>query len=159
MLTIYFSRDFTPLMRAAFANHAATASLLAKLGADIEARDSGGSTALSHAAYNQYTDTVVTLLKCGADVGASDNIGFTALHRVAVAGNKDIARMLVDAKADIGRRDYAGRTPWMAALHSNKDAGLRTLLEPDPEKEEFLRKLQRERHAADIAKHMNMIYR
>lgn len=159
VLTIDFSRDVTPLMRAAYANHTATVCLLAKLGADVEACDSGGSTALSHAASNQYADTMVTLLKCGANVDASDNKGYTALHHAAAAGHRDIARMLVEAKADIERRDDSGRTPWMIALHVNKDAGLRTLLEPDPEKAKFLRELQRDRHAADIAKHMNMIYR
>jgi ankyrin repeat protein len=101
-----------------------------------------------YAASNQLTDTVLALLESGADVGASDNMG-----------HKDIVRMLVDAKADIGRRDNFGRTPWMTALQFNKDAGLRTLLEPDHQKERYLRELQRDKHAGDVAKHMLAIYR
>lgn len=146
-------------MRAALANHPATVSLLAHLGAGIEARDSGGSTALLHAAFNQHADTVLALIKCGADVNASNNMGYTALHHAAATGHKDIVRMLVDAKADIGRRDNSGRTPWMAALQINKDAGLEALLEPDPQKEKYLRELQRDKHAGDVAKHMLAIYR
>jgi ankyrin repeat protein len=112
-----------------------------------------------YAASNQLTDTVLALLKSGADVGASDNMGYTALHQAAATGHKDIVRMLVDAKADIGRRDNFGRTPWMTALQFNKDAGLRTLLEPDHQKERYLRELQRDKHAGDVAKHMLAIYR
>jgi ankyrin repeat protein len=146
-------------MKAAYANHPATVSLLAQLGADVEARDSGGSTALLYAANNQYADTVLALLKCGADVSVSNNLGSTALHHVAAAGHKDIVRMLVEAKADIGRRDNSGRTPWIVAVHKNKSAGLKALLEPDPEKEIFLRELQRDEHAGDVAKHMLAMYR
>ena len=102
---------------------------------------------------------MLALLKCGADVSASNNLGYTALHHAAATGHKDIARMLVGAKADIGRRDTSGRTPWMTALQFNKDAGLRTLLEPDPQKEKYLRELQRDKHAGDVAKHMLAIYR
>jgi ankyrin repeat protein len=146
-------------MRAAYSNHPSTVTLLAQLGADINACDSFGLTALLHASSNQYADTVLALLKSGADVDASDNMGYTALHHAAATGNKDIVRMLVEAKADIGRRDNTGRTPWLTALHINKDAGLRALLEPDPEMERYLRELQRDKHAADVAKHMLMIYR
>jgi ankyrin repeat protein len=111
------------------------------------------------AAYNQYADTVLALLKCGADASASNKVGYTALHHAAATGHKDIVRMLVDAKADIGRRDNSGRTPWLAALQINKNAGLRTLLEPDPQKDKHLRELQRDKHAGDVAKHMLAIYR
>ena len=116
-------------------------------------------TALEHAAYNQFSETVIALLNCGADVNATDKLGRTALHLAARQGNQNIVRMLVEAKAEIGRRDDSGRTPWITALHLNKDAGLRELLEPNVEQEKFLRELQRERHAGDVAKHMNMIYR
>jgi ankyrin repeat protein len=146
-------------MRAAYSNYPSTVTLLAQLGAEIDACDSFGLTALLHASSNQYADTVLALLKSGADVGASDNMGCTALHHAAGTGNKDIVRMLVEAKADIGRRDGSGRTPWLTAIYCNQDAGLRTLLEPDPEKERYLRELQRDKHAGDIAKHMLTIYR
>jgi ankyrin repeat protein len=102
---------------------------------------------------------MLALLKSGADVDASNNVGYTALHHVAATGQKELVRMLVEAKADIRLRDNLGRTPWMTALHLNKDAGLRALLEPDPERERLLRELQRDKHAGDVAKHMLANYR
>jgi ankyrin repeat protein len=146
-------------MQAALENHPATVKLLAKLGAEVDARDSSGKTALANAALDQHTKTVAALLECVADVDAADKWGGTALHVAARRGNRDIVRMLVEAKADIGLRESSGRTPWIVAVHSNKAAGLKELLEPDPEKERYLRELQRDKHAGDIAKHMNMIYR
>jgi ankyrin repeat protein len=146
-------------MQAALENHPSTVKLLASLGAKVEAHDLGGRTALANAALDQYTRTVAALIECGADVNAADKWGGTALHIAARRGNKEIVRMLVQAKADIGLREHSGRTPWIVAVHSNKAAGLRDLLEPDPEKEKFLRELQRDKHPGDIAKHMNMIYR
>jgi ankyrin repeat protein len=146
-------------MQAALENRPATVKLLAGLGADIDARDLDGKTALQTAASDQYTKTVAALLECGADLNAANSWGDTALHAAARRGNRDIVRMLVEAKADIGLRDHSGRTPWTMAVHSNKDVDLRALLEPDPEKERYLRELQRDKHAGDIAKHMLTIYR
>jgi ankyrin repeat protein len=146
-------------MQATLENRPATVNLLAGLGAKVDARDLDGKTALQIVASDRHIKTVAALLECGADVNAASTWGDTALHAAARRGSRDIVRMLVEAGADIGLRDHSGRTPWVMAVHSNKAAGLKDILEPGPEKERYLRELQRDKHAGEIAKHMLTIYR
>jgi ankyrin repeat protein len=145
-------------MRAARWNRPSTVALLAQHGANVEASDLNGNTALILAAGDQHVDSVRALIACGANVNAASKSGYTALHAAARWGNEAIVRLLVDARANIGAREIFGRTPWIAAVHHRKEGLLRDLLEPNRETEEFLRKLQRDKHPGDVAKHMNMIY-
>jgi len=83
-------------------------ALLAK-GADVNARDNDGSTALMAAVTYGHIDIVHALLAKGADVNAKDNAGDTALmaaKRGGTAlmaakreGHKEIVRMLKEAGA------------------------------------------------------------
>ena len=145
-------------MRAARWNRPSTIALLSQHGANKEARDLGGKTAIILAANDKHVDAVRALIACGADINAADNEGVTALHMAARHGEEAIARILIEAKANVDVRDFAGRTPWITALHLHREDALRELLEPDPSREEFLRTLQRDRHPGDVAKHMNMIF-
>jgi ankyrin repeat protein len=145
-------------MRAARWNRPSTVALLAQHGAQVDARDLHGNTALILAAGDQHVDAVRALISCGADVNAASKRGHTALHAAARLGNEAIMRLLVDAKANIDAREIFGRTPWITAVHHHKEDLLRGLLEPNRETEEFLKRLQRDRHPGDVAKHMNMIY-
>lgn len=145
-------------MRAARWNRPSTIALLAQHGAEIEARDSLGKTALILATGDQHNDSVRALLACGANANAASDRGITALHAAALLGNEAIVRMLVQAGANVDVREVFGRTPWIMAVHHHKDDLLRGILGPDASKDEFLREVQRDKHPGDIAKHMNMIY-
>jgi ankyrin repeat protein len=145
-------------MRAARWNRPSTVALLAQHGANVEARDLHGNTAIILAAGDQHVDAVRALIVCGANVNAANKRGDTALHAAARLGNEAIVRLLVDARANIDAREIFGRTPWITAVHHHKEDSLRGLLEPNRETDEFLKELQRDRHPGDVAKHMNMIY-
>ena len=73
----------TPLHIAAKANARAAAEALVSRGADIEARDNGGSTPLHKAALGNARETAEWLVSRGADIEARDNADDTPLHEAA----------------------------------------------------------------------------
>jgi|GEM_PF-66680 len=91
-------------------------SLLAR-GAQVDARDERGSTALILAAYHGKTDAVETLL----DAGASPNLGDSARGNTALMGalfkgeTESARRLLADPRTDVNARNAAGQTAAMFA--------------------------------------------
>jgi ankyrin repeat protein len=77
---------------------AAVQSLLAQ-GADVNAKEIGGGTALTNAAFLGHTDIVQALLAQGADVNAKNNENFTALLYAYRGRHNEIIRMLEKAAA------------------------------------------------------------
>src|SRR5262245_63078628 len=77
-----------PLIKAVSKGDTATVRALLAKGADVQARDANGRTALMYAAENGDPTTVQALLTNGADVNARDSQGWTAL--VYAAENGDI---------------------------------------------------------------------
>ena len=65
----------TPLMCAAAKGHCNCVNLLARTGRNLEARSTGGSTALLLAANAGEANAVRTLLSLGANPGAANNSG------------------------------------------------------------------------------------
>ena len=73
-------------------------ALLAQ-GADVNAKDNLGYTALMYAAENGHTETAQALLAHGTDVNAKDNFGWTALMYAKEMGYVETIRMLKKAGA------------------------------------------------------------
>ena len=84
--------------------------MLLKMGADVNARDEDGKTALHNASQSGYTEIVRLLLDNGADVNAKDNYGRTALHNASESGYTEIVRLLLNNGADINAKDKWGQT-------------------------------------------------
>ena len=98
-------------------------------GADLEARDPRGYTALILAAYNGQAETTRLLLAEGAAVDAADGgRGNTALMGVAFKGHAEIAQVLIEAGADANLRNDAGQTALMIAALFNQIAIVDLLL-------------------------------
>ncbi len=72
-------------------------SNLLKAGADVNARDKQGNTALIEAAFYKYPELVDLLLAGGSDPAAKNNVGDTALTEAVRAGHKEVAGKLLEA--------------------------------------------------------------
>ena len=92
-------------------------------GANVNAKDQTGKTALLWVAPARDNPEMVKLLIAnGADVNAKDNEGVTALMIAASQSNPGILAELVDAGAEINDQNNAGGTALMAAAsHANLD--------------------------------------
>ena len=103
------------LISAARSGDLETIKLLLKNGADVNAKDTGGGTALSWAAGAGQTDSVRLLLDRGANINVIDSAGNTALMLAAVADHKDVVQLLLDKGADVNPKDKGGGTALMGA--------------------------------------------
>ncbi|MGI4791245.1 MAG: ankyrin repeat domain-containing protein [Janthinobacterium lividum] len=89
----------TPLMWAAGSSgHLSVAHLLLERGANVNAQNSGGWTALFNAACSNKPEMVTLLLECGADGRLKDEDGDTALDLALKQGHNEIAALLQTKK-------------------------------------------------------------
>ncbi len=84
-------------------------------GADINARNGDGVTALVRAAYNGRLQMVRALIDHGADLNATREDGFTPLGLAAFFGHTDVVRVLVERGADLGKATRFGTSAEMWA--------------------------------------------
>src|SRR6266513_227582 len=117
------------LLEAAKARNTAEVQKLLGEGADANAKDNAGWTALIWAAYFGRTDTVRALLVKGADVNAKGDSGKTVLMSAAVRGHADTVRALLEKGADVNAKSKAGRTALMSAADLGHLDTVRALLE------------------------------
>ncbi|CAM4422774.1 MAG: hypothetical protein LEGION0398_MBIBDBAK_00400 [Legionellaceae bacterium] len=96
---------------AAYQGHEAIVAQLVNLGADKEAKDKYGRTALNFAAANGDVPTVAQLVNLGAETEAKDNEGATALHLAAIKGHEATVTQLVNLGADKEAKNNNGNTP------------------------------------------------
>ena len=94
---------------------------LTKGGADINARDYYGWTALIEAAYrNENPQNSRALIEAGADVNAKNSDGWTALMQVAFHNKyPEILRVLIEAGADVNAKNNNGETALMMVAENN----------------------------------------
>ncbi len=108
------------LIEAVNAGDVAQADHLLAGGADVNARDAYGATALMNAAHNGNTEMVETLLAAGAEVDAKDELGWTALMKACHnadqnRGFPEIVTRLIAAGADPNVKITYGIRPLMLA--------------------------------------------
>ncbi len=98
----------------------ARASQLLANGADVNARDAYGATALMNAAHSGNLEMLETLLSAGAEVDARDELGWTALLKACFnadlnRGFPEIVARLIAAGADPNVKITYGIRPLMLA--------------------------------------------
>jgi ankyrin repeat protein len=101
-------------------NHGDVVEILLTAGADVNARDRAGRTALRWAlSWGDQATMVERLLRAGAEVDARDAEGETPLISAAILGRERCARVLLTARADpeatAHEGSVAGATPLMLA--------------------------------------------
>jgi uncharacterized protein len=90
-------------------------------GADVDARDQHGQTALMLAAHAGHREIVELLIAHRANLNVTAKYGLSALMLALVAGNEEVARLLSDAGTDLSLRGtgapgFAGKTARDLAL-------------------------------------------
>ena len=110
-----------PLRAAASAGNVEAVRWLLSNGAQVDASDSNGRTALSRAvAFNQH-ETVRALLEAGADPRQrAPGSGWTPLMSAAIAGDSAMIVLLINAGADPLARDSEGKTAAEVARRAGK---------------------------------------
>lgn len=120
--------DYTPLMKAVISGNVSRVKSLLEQGADINAQNKNGQTALILASYYKRNNTekiFPLLLENNAIIDLQDSSGRTALSWAAGAGKMEAIRHLLSANANINLQDSDGATPLMwASLMGQKDAFL-----------------------------------
>lgn len=111
---------------AAFNNNPAEVIALLEAGAEINARDEIGNTALhSSAILNDNTAVMTALLEAGANPNAHSKAGWTPLHLAAgsdIAKNRPAAvALLLEAGADPNAQNKDDWTPLHSAARNNKN--------------------------------------
>jgi uncharacterized protein len=108
-------------------NAALVASLLSS-GADVNAVQVDGTTALHWAAYNDDADLAGRLVRSRARVNATNRYGVSPLFLACTNGNANIVKLLLDAGADANASLAGGETVLMTAARAGSLEAVKALL-------------------------------
>jgi ankyrin repeat protein len=123
----YGARQRTRLMSLARGGDVERVSLLLKVGADIEARETNGYRPLHIAILRNHVSVVRLLLEWGADVG--DAKRYPPLHFASACGCESIVRLLLERGADARATASDGGTALHLASHKGHEPVVRLLLD------------------------------
>ena len=105
-----------------------TVSQLLEKGANVNAAQADGMTALHWAAWHDNLDAARLLIRGGASAKAANRYGVTPLSLAATNGNADMATLLLEAGADANDAVRGGETVLMTAARTGKLECVQALL-------------------------------
>lgn len=120
--------DGAPIIEAARNQDAEAVRTLIADGADVNARQPDGATALHWAAYRDDLEIADLLIDAGADVTAANELGATPLWLAADNSSARMVERLLDAGADPNVTLPEGETPIMTASRTGSVEAVRLLL-------------------------------
>ncbi len=98
-------------------------------GANVNAAQPDGMTALHWAAYRGDVETAQELVRAGADVTAENRYNVTPLTPACIDGNGAMVELLLEAGADADTASSGGETVLMLAARTGEIGPVRALLE------------------------------
>ena len=110
-------------------DHARIVRYLLEKGADVQARNAAGRTALMFAAVHGRIEMAALLREKGAAISDVDSRGAGALQAAACGGHADFVAFLADQGADLKAASSEGLTPLMCAVRNSHVAAARALLD------------------------------
>ena len=116
------------LVQAARDRDAASVRALLAEGADVNATQPDGTTALHWAAHRDDLDTADLLIRRDANVNAMNELGATPLWVSCVHGGAPMIERLLQAGADVNAALPSGETPLMTAARTGIVEAVRALL-------------------------------
>ncbi|MCJ1307667.1 hypothetical protein MMC25_001315 [Agyrium rufum] len=114
------------LIQAAEVGNGKTVQNLLNVGANVDWKDSAGSTAITWAISEGHEETVRILLDNGADINVKDEFGNPPLHWAI--SQKGIAELLISLGADVDRQNDDGQTVLLWSAQAGHVNVLRLLL-------------------------------
>jgi uncharacterized protein len=121
------TRDPALVEAAKAGDHAAVRALLQK-GADVNAAEPDGTTALHWASYADDVDLADLLIRAGARVNAANDLGATPLWTAGLNASTAMVRRLLEAGANPNASLLAGETALMVAARSGSPEVVELLL-------------------------------
>lgn len=123
--------------RAAKAGDAGSLTAQIAGGADVDARDRFGQSALMLAAQRGHLAAVLVLVRAGAALDITAKFGLSATMLAVINHHDDVARALAAAGADLGlvgsgAPGFAGKTAARLALDRDLPDLARALTPPEP---------------------------
>ncbi len=115
-------------MAAARTADATVLRALLQKGADVNAAEADGTTALHWASYRDDGDSADVLIRAGAKVNAANDLGATPLWTASLNGSEAMVRRLLAAGANPNAALLAGETPVMVASRAGKPAVVEQLI-------------------------------
>jgi ankyrin repeat protein len=120
--------DETPLADAAERQNFAEVRALVENGADVNAPQADGMTALHWAAYHDDLEAARLLITAGADAKAANRYGVQPLSLACTNGNAALVEALLAAGADPNAALAGGETPLMTAARTGRLGPVQALL-------------------------------
>lgn len=115
-------RGFPPIILAAYSEDQAICELLIEAGADVNAQDIAGNTALMGVCFKGFNDIVQFLIEKGADVNLKNKVGGTALSFAATFNQNTVVKTLLANGAETNIKDQNNQTPLeLAQKQDNKE--------------------------------------
>jgi ankyrin len=121
--------DRPPLSEAVKNNDRQAVRALLKQGANVNAVEGDGATALHWASYRDDLETADLLIKAGAKVNAANDLGATPLWTASLNGSSAMVRRLLQAGANPNLKLTLGETPLMVASRTGNPDVVSQLLE------------------------------
>ena len=113
-----YAGSFPAVIEAVKAGDLSMAGKLIEEGANVNASQGDGATALHWASHRNDLEAAKLLITAGADVNAANELGATPLWLAAINGSASMVKLLLDADANPNVALKLGETPLMAAARS-----------------------------------------